>query len=167
MLSSGSDRMDWDWSQARQQCLREARRLVRHPDDAEEAVQEALVRAWRRRAACQTPEAPVAWMLQITRNESFRLLERRNLIHRREVAEDVTTEASADDPALENVVGALSTEQALSVLKNDDRALIRLRYEHDLSQPAVAKEMNMPEGTVKVRLHRIRHRLREAFEEAA
>ncbi len=159
------DRTGWDWSGARRQCLREARRLLRSPEDAEEAVQEALVRAWRRRAACQTPEAPMPWMLQITRNESFRLLERRKRLDRSEIADEVTAEAADIDPELENVVGAVATEQALSVLRADERTLIRLRYVEDLSQPAVARKMDMPEGTVKVRLHRIRHRLRAAFEE--
>ena len=45
--------------------------------DAEEAVQEALVRAWLRRDACRSPEAPLPWLLEITRNEARRVLGRR------------------------------------------------------------------------------------------
>lgn len=141
--------------------------MVRNPEDAEEAVQEALVRAWRGRGSCRTPEHPLPWMVQITRREAFRLLERRKLLQQREVADEMTQEIPGEDSELEGIVGALATEQMLSLLKSDDREILELRYVHDLSQPAVARKMNMPEGTVKVRLHRIRHRLRAELEEAA
>jgi RNA polymerase sigma-70 factor (ECF subfamily) len=36
---------------------------------------------------------------------------------------------------------------------------VTLRYESDLAHPAIAAALGMPEGTVKVRLHRIRKRL--------
>jgi DNA-directed RNA polymerase specialized sigma24 family protein len=38
--------------------------------------------------------------------------------------------------------------------------LALLRYEADLEHPRIAGLLGMPEGTVKVRLHRIRQRLR-------
>src|SRR5216117_2113559 len=63
----------WDWPNARARCLRLAQRLLRHPDDAEEAVQEAMIRAWRAREECRVPAARTAWLLQITRREAFRL----------------------------------------------------------------------------------------------
>ena len=45
---------------------------------------------------------------------------------------------------------------ALERLNERDRQLIRLRYEEDLTQTAIASRLGMPEGTVKVRLHRVR-----------
>ena len=155
----------WDWSSARRHCLREARRVLRHPDDAEEAVQEALVRAWRRRSACRTPEAPLPWMLQITRNEAFRLRACRQRRQARECADRDDEGPPTEDRDLEEVIGAVATEQALSTLRADERALVRLRYVQDLSQPDMARLLDLPEGTVKVRLHRIRERLRNTLKE--
>ena len=155
----------WDWSSARRQCLREARRLLRHPDDAEEAVQEALVRAWRRRDSCRTPDAPLAWMLQITRNEAFRLRDCRNRLRARECADEVDEGPPTDDRRLEEVIGAVATEQVLSRLSADERALVRLRYLQDLTQPDMARLLDLPEGTVKVRLHRIRKKLHQALKD--
>src|SRR5947209_16280469 len=66
----------WDWPLIRKRCAAEAFRILRRQHDAEEAVQEALVRAWRSRASCRTPEAPLPWCLQITRNEALRLIRR-------------------------------------------------------------------------------------------
>ena len=64
-------------------------------------------------------------------------------------------------------VFAPAAAQALSVLGPEDRALLRLRYEEDLTQGQVAERLGIPEGTVKVRLHRVRARLRGAAAELA
>jgi RNA polymerase sigma-70 factor (ECF subfamily) len=163
LIRGADEQPPWQWAVARQRCLREARRILRNRDDAEEAVQEAMARAWRKRAACRTPSAPLPWLLQITRNESMRLAARRR---RRELAEVPQPEREsgpwepAADGALEQTLTAVATEQALSTLDPDERRLIRLRYVHDLTQGQVAEAMGVPEGTVKVRLHRVRARLR-------
>src|SRR5579884_2833013 len=79
---------DWDWSLIRKRCSAEALRILRRPHEAEEAVQEALARAWRSRHACRTPETPLPWCLQITRNEALRLMGR----HKRTAAQVVPLE---------------------------------------------------------------------------
>ena len=38
-----------------------------------------------------------------------------------------------------------------------------MRYEEDLTQPAIAARLGIPEGTVKVQLHRARVKLRRAY----
>ena len=157
------DPSSWQWSAARKRCLREATRILRNPDDAEEAVQEAFVRAWRKRDACRTPRAPLPWLLQITRNEAMRLAARRSRRQASEVPEaepDTMPAAPVVDNELEQALTTLATEQALSALRPDERRLIRLRYEQDLTQGQVAAALGVPEGTVKVRLHRVRARLR-------
>jgi len=153
----------WQWSAARKRCLREAARILGNRDDAEEAVQEAFVRAWRKRDACRTPRAPLPWLLQITRNEAMRLAARRSRRQASEIPEaepDTLPAAPGVDCALEQTLMTLATEQALSTLRPDERKLLRLRYEHDLTQGQVAAALGVPEGTVKVRLHRVRARLR-------
>jgi RNA polymerase sigma-70 factor (ECF subfamily) len=152
----------WDWAFARRRCLREAQRMLDR-EDAEEAVQEALVRAWRRWGTCRNPDEPMAWLLQITRREAIRQLDRRRRIAERERAE--TTEFPTTDPAVDQVVTAVDTEQALARLRPEERRLIELRYLEDLTQPQVARLLEIPEGTVKVRLYRLRRRLQTAFAE--
>ena len=58
----------------------------------------------------------------------------------------------------------LTVEQALGTLAERDRRVLHLRYAEDLTQVEVARRMGLPEGTVKVRLHRARGRLRRALE---
>ena len=154
----------WDGQVARSRCLREARRLLRDREDAEEAVQEALARAWRRRGSCASPEAPLGWMLQITRNEAWRILDRQTRRTFNEAAA-ANERADASEEPIETLVSSVATRQALACLRPDERILIDLRYRHDLSQSEVARALDLPEGTVKVRLHRIRKRLKDAWQE--
>lgn len=150
----------WEWDTARRRCLREARRILRDREDAEEAVQEALIRAWRNQSKCRTPATPLPWLVQITRNEALRLAERRQRRQASEIHDDSPDRITSGDNGVERMLESVATEQALSVLRPEDRALIRLRYVEDLTQGQVAARLGVPEGTVKVRLHRARARLR-------
>ena len=140
--------------------------MLRHPDDAEEAVQEAMIRAWRARDACRVPAARTAWLLQITRREAFRVAERRSRVRDRERPDSQEGElVSLRHFEMDGVESRVSFDQALGLLQPHDRDLVRLRYAEDLTQEQVAARLDLPAGTVKVRLHRARERLRKALEE--
>jgi RNA polymerase sigma-70 factor, ECF subfamily len=128
--------------------------------EAEEAAQEALVRAWLRRDSCRSPGAPLPWLLEITRNEARRLHGREARRGTHELTAALELEADCEDRELAGAALRLSVEQALDTLADGDRRLLRLRYAEDLSQSEVARRLGVPEGTVKVRLHRARRRLR-------
>jgi RNA polymerase sigma-70 factor (ECF subfamily) len=149
----------WDWGGLRTRCYREAVRVLPRAD-AEEAVQEALVRAWLRRDACRSPEAPLPWLLEITRNEARRVLGRQGRLGSLEPLDPATRE----DDALAGAAVRLTVQQALGTLAEPDRRVLHLRYAEDLTQVEVARRLGLPEGTVKVRLHRARGRLRRALE---
>jgi RNA polymerase sigma-70 factor, ECF subfamily len=146
---------------------REVRRFLPASHDIDDVVQEALMRAWRRRATCRG-EDRVPWMRQIARNEALRLLARRRTRSERELLDDETIlSLVADDGAeeeREELLLRLQVGQVVERLSIDDRRLLALRYEGDLSQPEVARKLGIPEGTVKVRLHRLRGRLRKELE---
>jgi RNA polymerase sigma-70 factor (ECF subfamily) len=138
--------------------------VLRDPYTADEAAQEALARAWRQRHRCRTPGAPEPWVAQIARNEALRLRagERKQT--------DVASRAAEDWPsgeltAEDRLISKVSVQQALSALTLEERRLIDLRYKDDLAQPAIAELLGVPEGTVKVRLHRLRQRLRKVISE--
>jgi RNA polymerase sigma-70 factor, ECF subfamily len=155
----------WDWAALRSRCLREARRLLPR-SEAEEAVQEALVRAWTRRHACRSPEAPLPWILEITRNESRRLLARGTRRRHAAGGEPAACEPQDEDEAITSATTRVTVEQALARLVDADQRVLRLRYADDLTQADVARRLGVPEGTVKVRLHRARGRLRTILEES-
>jgi RNA polymerase sigma-70 factor, ECF subfamily len=148
----------------RARCVREATRVL-PAADAEEAVQEALVRAWLRRDACRSPEAPLPWVLEITRNETRRLLGRRARRSTLELFESTSPGVDAEDDELAGTATRVTVERALDTLADADQRLLLLRYGEDLTQVEVARRLGLPEGTVKVRLHRARRRLRALLSE--
>ena len=122
--------------------------------DAEDAAQNAAIRAWRRRATCDG--APAAWVRAIARNEALRIVERRR----------EETPLDEELPIACHAQGAGEAHDvrvAIQALEASDRLLLLLRYWGDLTQPEVARATALPEGTVKVRLHRARERLRVAL----
>ena len=66
-----------DWAVLRQSCVREAMLVLRHPEDAEEAAQEAVLRSWRKLEQCSGAELG-PWTRQISRNEALRIAARRS-----------------------------------------------------------------------------------------
>jgi RNA polymerase sigma-70 factor, ECF subfamily len=149
----------WDWAGLRVRCVSEASRLLPRTE-AEEAAQEALVRAWMRRDSCRSPGAPLPWLLEITRNEARRLIGSQSRRSTHELPGGAELEADSEDHHLAETALRLSVEQALDTLADGDRDLLRLRYAEDLTQTEVARRLGVPEGTVKARLHRARRRLR-------
>jgi RNA polymerase sigma-70 factor, ECF subfamily len=152
----------WNWDAARQRCLREARRHSATEADAQDAVQAAMLLAWRRRATCRTPEDPIPWMLAITRREAWRL---RSSVQTVEYDEQLDRERATLDTT-EAVPARLDLRAAIARLAEEDRTLLRLRYADDLTQPQLAQHLGIPEGTAKVRLHRVRSRLRTTLSES-
>jgi RNA polymerase sigma-70 factor (ECF subfamily) len=132
-------------------------RVLRDPEAADEATQEAMTRAWRQRGSCHSPSAPGPWVAQIARNEALRLWQREERQRARtgEVEELPVGAELLEDQAIRRV----AVQQALGTLTAEERRLVDLRYESDLAHPAIAAVLGVPEGTVKVRLHRIRKRL--------
>lgn len=153
---------NWDWSLIRKRCSAEALRILRRPHDAEEAVQEALARAWRSRHACRTPETPLPWCIQITRNEAIRLIGRRNrtgaqLVPLDEGVQIEDNRAGRDAP---RTVLRIDVNRTLKDLTPHERLMIALRYGYDCSNAEIAETLDIPEATARVRLHRLHKRLR-------
>ena len=150
----------WDWPAARERCLREARRYTRSAAEAEDIVQEAMLRAWRTRATLRNTEYPMPWLLQITRNEALRSLSRKGRDHERSVLVAEPDGGASIDEWTDTAAIRLDVEAALRQLGDDDRTIVNLRYSDELTHSTIADLMNIPVGTCKVRLHRLRKRLR-------
>ena len=147
----------WDWAELRALCLREARHVLGPSAAAEDAAQEATLRAWRNRGACRTPEAPAPWIAAIARREALRALPDRR---------EILTEPNEERPTAgteDAVLDRLAVAGAVRRLGADDRRLIVARYWDDLSYGELADGLGMPVSTVGVRLHRVRLRLRETL----
>jgi RNA polymerase sigma-70 factor, ECF subfamily len=139
-------------------CLGLARRFAADSYAAEDVAQEALLRAWRHRDSLRSSSRREQWLAQIVRNEASRRFQKSDL-----PPTDQSSASGAEDPMLLSAGARLDLRLALDHLDRSERQLLRLRYEQDLTQPVIARLLGMPEGTVKVRLHRARAKLARAI----
>lgn len=147
----------WDWSALRTVALRETQRVLRSSQEAEDAAQEALIRAFRNRAQCSTPDAPKAWIRTIARREAYRLF-----ALRRAKGETTLTEESGrieDDSDL--ILDRLNAYRRARLITRDDRALLVRRHVFDQTSTEIAADLGIPATTVRVRLHRATQRVRQ------
>jgi RNA polymerase sigma-70 factor (ECF subfamily) len=118
-----------------------------------------MIRAWRQRAACRSPEAPGGWLRRIARNEAFRRQVRRT----EPPAEPEAAEVA--ETLDELLIDRLFLRETLRELRLEERHLLLLRYQLDLPDVAIAQRLGIAESTVRVRLHRLRRQLRVLMEE--
>ena len=131
--------------------------------EPEDVAQDALLKAWRHRASCRRSDAPEAWIAAIVRQEAARRGARASAAPVLRVLE---SDASQAPDVLEALIPRIDLRRAMQPLTTEDRRLLWLRYGADLTQPAAAAALGLPEGTAKVRLHRLRKRLRAELEDA-
>jgi RNA polymerase sigma-70 factor, ECF subfamily len=146
----------WDWDEVHKICLNFAYRYAKHRTEAEDIAQDAMLRAWRKRDTLRNSEARKAWLGTIVRNEALREFARR----RPAPTDTLEDWQGSEDARVVATVERADLHAALERLNERDRQLVRLRYDEDLTQEAIAGRLGIPLGTVKVRLHRVRAKLR-------
>ena len=129
-----------------------ARLILRDPDLARDAVQEACIRAWRDLPWLRDPDKFDAWLHRLTVNSCLDVLRRRK---RRPVEVELTPVivASVDD-ASSLIAQRDSLDRALRALEPEWRAIVVLHYYLGMPLPDVADALGIRLGTAKSRLHR-------------
>ena len=136
-------------------------RLLGNHGDAEDASQEAFMKAYRGLGKYDLQRPFISWLLAIAYNLCIDQLRRRRVTW-------VGLEALFDrsDPlsrtpevALEARNEAEGVQKILSTLSVKDRAVVVLRYWYDYSYDEIAETLSLTNGAVKSRLHRARREL--------
>lgn len=139
--------------------------------DAEDAVQEAFVKAYAALGRFR-PDAPFRpWLLRIVANEARN---RRRSAGRRaglvlRAAEDRRPDDAAPSPESAVLAGESRAAllAAINALRDEDREVIGARYFLELSEAETAEALSLPRGTVKSRLSRALGRLRDELDAGA
>jgi RNA polymerase sigma-70 factor (ECF subfamily) len=145
-----------------------ARYLLRDPHDAEDAVQDACLRALRYFDTFRGGDAR-AWLLAIVRNRCLSLRdERRGRRDRSAVVFDETqhsdeSDAEPTDAATLRTATREVLEDALRRLPEEFREVIVLRELQEMSYREISEIVGVPIGTVMSRLSRARQRLQHAL----
>jgi RNA polymerase sigma-70 factor (ECF subfamily) len=135
--------------------------ILRHSHDAEDALQEAFVRAWRELPDLRDCERWQAWFRRIVVSAAIDTGRRKNS-HR--FVPLGFHEPPPDDDASDSFADRDEVVRAMGSLDTKDRALLALRFGHDLELPDVAAALGIPLGTAKSRLHRALARMRKELE---
>lgn len=141
-------------------CMAIACRILRDPGLAEDAVQNALVMAWRDLPLLRDADRFVPWLHQILVRVCYAEARRRRRVAEIRLLDIERTEDSGpldvhDRDQLERAFRRLTLEQ---------RAVIVFHYHLDLTMAEVAERLGIPVGTVKSRLHHATAALRASLE---
>lgn len=149
--------------------LRVALSLTRKRADAEDLVQESLIRAFRALDSFDGRH-PRAWLLTIVRRTHLNMNRRQrpdpvgdwDVLGEQRAAFGASAAASAEQAHLDGSLSCHLTD-ALKDLDPKFRAVVFLVDIHDLSYAEAAAVLDVPVGTVMSRLSRARNRLRAAL----
>jgi RNA polymerase sigma-70 factor, ECF subfamily len=129
-----------------------ARLILRDPELARDAVQEALIRAWRDLSGLRHPDAFDTWLHRLTVNCCLDLARRRQ----RRAKEIELTALHA--PWVGDTANAFLDRELLALalrrLEPDRRALVVMHYYLGMPVPEAAASLGIPLGTAKSRLNR-------------
>jgi RNA polymerase sigma-70 factor (ECF subfamily) len=137
--------------------------ILGNRSDAEEAVQEAFLRAWRFRDSLADVPSIRPWLYRVVVNSCYSKL-RREIPHRDrragdEPLADLAAEGAGPEASAERGEVADTVLAALARLPMSLRVPVVLRYYADLSERDIARAIGRRQGTVKSRLHEARRRL--------
>ena len=143
--------------------LRYVVRLTGDHGFAQDVVQESLLRAWKRPEILeQSDESARAWLFTVCRN--LVIDDRRSARHAREITTDRLPESPGADET-ESILDSWLLADAFSSLSAEHRRAVVNAYYIGHSVAEIARREDIPEGTVKSRLHYALRALRLALQE--
>ena len=124
-------------------------------EDAADAVQDTLAKAWQKRNILTRPEQFKPWVMRILVNQCKDMLRKRK---RRSFYPLEENTASIDPLALQPPV-----MEAINALKPELRVVMVLHYVDGYAVQEIASSLGVPLGTVKTRMRSARKRLKQTL----
>ena len=155
-----------------QRLYRTARALVQDDDEAEEALQESYVSAWRNLSSFRGEAQFTTWMTKIVVRAAGVVAKRRTRAqeladaHAAESSVESFHEAAADSELDASEERAL-LERTIDTLPEAQRIVFVLRALEGLSTADVALDLGLSEANVKIRMHRARKSIAARLQERA
>ncbi|MEP6650485.1 MAG: sigma-70 family RNA polymerase sigma factor [Lapillicoccus sp.] len=141
-----------------------AARALGSRHDAEDVTQQVFVSAWQSRGTLRPSETALpAWLIGIARNRVADEYARRARATRNSRAVAANTPTGSDiegQDVVDRLVDRVLLREAVDQLSEPRRTVLHLAYVEDRTQEEIAKELNLPLGTVKSHMRRGLLRLR-------
>src|SRR4030042_1262027 len=142
-------------------------RMLGNPQDAEDAAQESLWRAYQGLSKYDFQRSFGTWILSIAAHHCIdRLRRKRPILLSLESLlpeDDAPDETPDPETQTHRKQEQEAVQQLLSVLGSEERAMIVMRYWHDMSYEEISRSLSVSVGAVKSRLHRARPTLAERW----
>ena len=163
LAGSAAERAD-AFTQLLDRCLDRSFRLAAvilgNRADAEDALNDAALRAWQHVGSLRDPERFEAWFSRIVVNVC------RDRLHGHRLPDALVVEPRSTGDRFADVDERAALHQALAVLSPEHRAVIALHYLEELTVEQIAAQLGIRAGTVKSRLHYGVAELRAAYDAA-
>lgn len=143
-------------------CMAIAFRILRDADRADDAVQAALISAWRQLRALRDSDAFEPWLHRILTHECY--AEARRGRRMRAEVRLLAIGGQAESADILTVNDRDQLERAFRRLTLEQRAVIVFHHYVGLALPDVAQQLGIPLGTAKSRLHHATAALRASLE---
>ena len=143
-------------------CMAIAFRILRDADRADDAVQAALISAWRQLRTLRDPDAFEPWLHRILTHECYAEARRRTRM--RAEVRVLPMDAQQESNELLSVHDRDQLERAFRRLTLEQRAVLVFHHYLGLPMPEVAEHIGIPLGTAKSRLHHATAALRASLE---
>jgi RNA polymerase sigma-70 factor (ECF subfamily) len=143
---------------------RTAQAILGNAHEADDVVQDAFVAAWRQLPRLRDVDRFDAWLGRIVLNASRMALRRRARIREIAVVDGQRSPSASGsiDPA-STTIESLAFDRAFERLSVDDRYVLVRHHLDDVPVETIARQLGVPLGTVKSRLHRARAALSRAL----
>lgn len=139
-----------------------ARRILRDVDRAEDALQDALVIAWRDLPDLRDPDRFDFWIQRVLTNMCIEHARRDRRRYSKLEVLNLADHAARDE--LAGVVDRDIVDRAFRRLKPDERAILVLRHYLGYEPAVIAETLGIAGGTVRARLHHAHRAMRAAID---
>jgi len=148
----------------REQMLRVALAYLHNEEDALEALQETVCRAWLKKHSLRKPQFMTTWLIRILIRVCTDELRHRKRAVSRNMAEAEGNHTISHNRQVKDdagtVVDRLDIEEAVKGLEEPYRGIIILKYYKDMTITDIADVMQRPDGTIRTWLHKALKQLR-------
>ena len=134
---------------------RTAKAILHNETDVEDAVQEALCRAFYKLHTLRQPKFFKTWLTRVVINCCYDLLRQQKGLLPLEVVPEESESDDRDTP--------LDVQRVLAELSENDRLILTLYYLNDLPVKEIARMLSITEGAAKMRLSHGRKKFRETY----
>ena len=125
--------------------------IIKEPETASDVLQEVFIKIWKQIGSYDNSKGRLfTWMMRISRNAAIDVVRSKefrknsqNLDLNESVYDSTSVEIKTDDIGLRKLV---------SQLKPENRAIVEMSYFEGYTHAEIAKQLGIPEGTVKSRL---------------